>query len=394
MSAGPSDAGASGRAASEDRQEPTTAKVVDAMYEATTYYGRQLTSSWVPGYLASRGFPFPVLQDWQVGYAPARRDALTRHLRSLGFPNQVILSAGLARSSRYGVLTDIFHDRLMIPIRSAAGLIVGFIGRATEPGVPKYLNSPRTAQYVKGDVLFGLSQARPALAAGATPVIGEGPLDVIAVSMTGNDRYAPVAPCGTALTARQAAALDQAAGLAETGVMVAFDADLAGRRAAVGAYHLLSQHTAKIDAVTFPAGYDPAQVLHDYGPARLRDALASGRHPLADRVTDAEVSKWTRGLSSAEGQIGALRAIAPVIAAMPAPDVARQVGRLAAGLGLDHAIVTEAVTDAVTGLASGRDLSGRTGRRPERLNLPARTELVAPRTPVQRPPPRGTRPRR
>ena len=54
----------------------------------------------------------------------------------------------------------------MIPIRSAAGLIVGFIGRATEPGVPKYLNSPRTTLYAKGDVLFGLSQARPALAAG------------------------------------------------------------------------------------------------------------------------------------------------------------------------------------------------------------------------------------
>ena len=381
------------------REEPDADELADALYEATRFYGQQFAASWVPGYLAGRGFPFQVQQDWQIGYAPARRDALTRHLRARGYPDPVIAAAGLSRESPYGVVTDTFRDRLMIPVQSGSGLIVGFIGRAGEharPDVPKYLNSPRTVLYDKSAVLFGLSRAWRIRVADATPVIVEGPLDVIAVATAGQDRYAPVAPCGTALTAKQVTALNRAAGLASTGVLVAFDADSAGRRAAISAYHLLGQRTAKIEAVTFPPGQDPAQVLREHGPAALAAALASRRNPLADLVVDAEVSKWTRWMPSAEGLVGALRAVAPVIATMPPPEVARQVGRVAARLGLDHGMVTEAVTDAATGLASGRGQPGRAGRaglRPERVTDPANTAQAAPRTPGQSPRSRGTRPR-
>ncbi|HCU92135.1 MAG TPA: hypothetical protein DHU96_05120, partial [Actinobacteria bacterium] len=99
-------------------------------------------------------------------------------------------------------------------------------------------------------------------------------------------------------------------------------------------------------AVSLPPGHDPAQVFTERGHGAL--ATAVGRtHPLADLVTDAEVDRWGRWLGYAEGRINALRATAPLIAAMPPAHVARQVARLAHRLGLDYATVTEAVTDAL-----------------------------------------------
>jgi hypothetical protein len=106
--------------------------------------------------------------------------------------------------------------------------------------------------------------------------------------------------------------------------------------------------------VSLPVGQDPAQILASSGPAALARTLAHQTRPLPDLVTDAVAHHWSARLCYAEGQIAALRAAAPLIAALPPAHVARQVGRLAAILQLDHAIVTEAVTDALTTLISSQ----------------------------------------
>ncbi len=216
------------------------------------------------------------------------------------------------------------------------------------PDVPKYLNSPRSCLYDKGALLFGLWEAREALKAGARPVIVEGPLDAIAVSTAGRQRFAGVAPCGTALTRRHLAALNQVADLAAVGVLAGFDADPAGRRAAVRAYHLLCQFTDKVDAISFPHGQDPAQILAGEGPAALAGMLATYTRPLADLVIDSEFDRWADWLRFAEGQVNALRSTAALIAAMPPGHVGRQVSRVATRLDMAHATVTHAVTDALT----------------------------------------------
>jgi DNA primase len=237
----------------------------------------------------------------------------------------------------------------MLPIHSDDGTVAAFIGRAPEdagPDVPKYVNSPRTCLYHKGDMLFGLWEAREAIAAGAQPTIVEGPFDAIAVATACAGRCAGVAPCGTALTAEQVRTLSQVADLGSTGALVAFDSDAAGRRAAIRAYHLLIPYTYEVSVMVLPAGQDPAQVFAERGPDALA-GIASHTHPLADLVTDAVVDRWSRWLEYPEGQINALRATTPVIAAMPVPHVARQVARLTHRLGLDYATVTEAVTDAI-----------------------------------------------
>jgi DNA primase len=184
------------------------------------------------------------------------------------------------------------------------------------------------------------------------PVIVEGPLDVIAVAITNSGKLSAVAPCGTALTADQVHALNQVADLNKTGVLVAFDCDAAGRRAAISAYHLLAPRGWPTTAVLFPDGRDPAHVLREHGPAALAAMLADHTQPLADLVIDAAINQWERSLRFAEGQIGALRTAAPLVAAMPPADVGHQVARLADRLSLDHATVTEAVTDALSTLVT------------------------------------------
>ena len=143
-----------------------------------------------------------------MGYAPAGWRALIAYLRGLGYGDAVIQAAGLARRTRRGALVDFFRDRAMFGIRWPDGTLAGFTGRARpggdRPG-PVYLNSRTTGLYHKGSLLFGLYEGRRALAAGARPVLVEGPLDAIAVSAAGP--YAGVSPCGTALTPAQVAQL-------------------------------------------------------------------------------------------------------------------------------------------------------------------------------------------
>jgi len=366
---------------------PQRAGVVSAVSEsdlvavnqaAEGFFRDSLPGSWVPGYLAGRGFDPSVQQLWHAGHAPAGWVTLTRHLRALGFTDLVIHAAGLARRSRLGTLIDTFRDRAILPIRAADGTVAAFIGRAPSgapPGTPKYLNSPRTALYDKSTILFGLYEARDELAGGARLVIVEGPLDAIAITAASAGRYVGVSPCGTALTRKHAAALRAAADLSPTGVLVAFDSDPAGQRAAIRAYHVLVQLTTETSAVILPSGRDPAQILAEHGAGCLAEYLAICSQPLADLVTDTELARWSRWLPHPEGQLNALRAVAQVIASMPPSHVGRQVARLASQLALDHAIVTDAVLSALPGVI---DHGGAAGPRQQARRWPTDAAAARP----------------
>jgi DNA primase len=222
------------------------------LLDAEAFYAGQLAGTWTPAYLAKRGITAAAMREWHIGYAPRQWTALTSHLRRLGHPDDTIQAAGLARVSSRGTLIDHFRDRVMLPVHDEHGTLAGFIGRARPgagPDVPKYLNSPATGTYQKGDLLFGLHYARDHLARGATPVIVEGPVDAIAVTLADRGRYAGLAPCGTALTTRQAEALGRAADLDRAGVLVAFDDDTAGRKAAIRAYEILRGISDRLQSV-------------------------------------------------------------------------------------------------------------------------------------------------
>jgi DNA primase len=335
---------------------PVPPKILET---AARFYARRLVRSWVPAYLASRGFDGAVLGQWGIGYAPGGWTVLTDYLRGIGYQDAAIEAAGLAQRSKRGTLIDVLRDRAVFPVRSADGTIAGFLGRAAlnaQPDTPKYLNTRETEFYHKGDVLFGLYEGRPALAAGGRAVIVEGPLDAIAVNVASNGRYVGVAPCGTALTTAQVTALKRAS---STAPILAFDGDQAGRKAAVRAYSLLIGQAALV--ADFTDGLDPADQLRTRGAPALLKVLEQSAHPLADVVVDAKVAAFGHWLEFIDGKFSALRAVAPLIAGLPGNQVARQVGRVSHLLGLTHAEVTAAVADAAREVCRERpELADRT----------------------------------
>lgn len=313
-------------------------ELVQIHAEAGRFFQACLAGSWVPGYLASRGLDAALLptSPWKIGYAPASWTALTRYLRGLGHCDAAMLCSGLVTNGRNGQLRDRFHDRLMIPLRAADRIVVAFIGRHN-PAVgdgrgPKYLNSPGTELYAKGRVLAGLAEGGNALRAGAQPVLVEGPLDAIAVSIAAPGQFAGLAPCGTAVTGDQVAALARVVDLREHGLRIALDGDPAGRKAAVRAYATLAPAVTSVTAVTFPDGADPASILQNGGRQALARALTTSTRPLADLVVDNRIDEWARGreLTFTELQMGALRAAAAAIATMPPDEVGPQAARLCA----------------------------------------------------------------
>jgi DNA primase len=307
--------------------EPPEPEISRVLLDAERFYRGRLDDSWVPGYLAARGFGKATTRQWRIGYAPGGWIALTSHLRGLGHDDAAIEASGLARRSSRGTLIDHFRDRVMLAIRDEHGAIAGFIGRAhpdAAPTVPKYLNSPQTTAFIKGDLLFGLHEARGQFASGAVPVIAEGPFDAIAISAADPRRYAGLAPCGTALTSRQVAALGRVADLTRAGVLVALDGDRAGREAALKAYATLLAVTSKTTAVLLPDDRDPAEILQADGPAALRDVLHNRAEPLAAVVIDAHLDGWAHRLDHPEGQLHAMRSAAMLIASLlPSETVGR-----------------------------------------------------------------------
>ena len=344
--------------------------------DATAFYAGQLAADSPDAararqVLGQRAVPPGAVAAYEFGYAPAGWTAAVDHLRGRGYTDDQLLAAGVGTTTRRGSVVDRFRDRLMLPVRDPSGeRVLAFLGRALthSEGTPKYLNSPQTALYRKGDVLYGLGAepTRQALAAGARPVLVEGALDAIAVTCAGGGRYAGVAPSGTALTAGQIGALELAAGpLAEHGVTVAFDADPAGRDAVRRSYGLLRAAGAWPAAAVLPDGQDPAGLAQHHGPDALR-AVLDAAVPLADLVVDERLARWTGRLHWAEGQIGAARDAAGLIATFPSEHVGRQVLRVARQLGLEPAELTSVVVDTVSRDA---EAPGRLSRRDRRDDL-------------------------
>ncbi|WP_051208174.1 MobF family relaxase [Propionicicella superfundia] len=268
------------------------------------FYQDRLPGSWAQPYLESRfGVDLTGHPDLQPGYAPAGWNTLVAHLHRLGVRDEEMLAVGVATRASTGRLIDRFRDRAVFPIRHD-GVILGFVGRRhpdrteDDKAGPKYLNTGDTPLFHKGDQLYTTGPLVP----GVTPVIVEGPMDAIAVTLATGGKYMGVAPLGTSLTDEQAAQLRQ---LGYRTPIVATDADLAGRVAAERDYWILT-----------PCGHDPryAVLLDGTDPA---DLLATGRadalesalenaSPLARRLIDERCSHLPAG----EAALDALRVIA------------------------------------------------------------------------------------
>ncbi|MFC3687274.1 MobF family relaxase [Aquipuribacter hungaricus] len=278
-------------------------RVVEVNQLALAWFQDQYRGSWAQQHLQER-FGRDVVDEPAVrpGYAPSGWNGLVSHLRHRGVDDEEMLAAGVAITASTGRLIDRFRDRAVLSI-THHGDVLGFVGRRhpdvsdTDQRGPKYLNTATTVAYVKGAQLYVAGENL--LGAGAVPVIVEGPMDAIAVTLATSGSHVGVAPLGTALTDQQAAQLAALGSPLAPAPVVATDGDLAGRMAAERAYWTLTLHGLDPAVVQLPAGADPADLYAAHGAAPLQQLLDQAR-PLGQVLVDERLTNLSAGQALVE----------------------------------------------------------------------------------------------
>jgi DNA primase len=380
-----------GPATSVQRDRGSRTRLVAANAAAAEFYAAALESEEAAParrYLTERNFDAEAARRFGCGFAPSGWDSLTKHLQRKGFEFKELEAAGLSRQGRRGPM-DRFHRRLLWPIRSSAGEVIGFGARRLfddDPMEAKYINTPESLLYKKSSVLFGLDLAKRDIAKGHQAVVVEGYTDVMAMHLAGVTTA--VASCGTAfgdehLSMLRRLMMDDSFFRGE--LIYVFDGDAAGRAAAIKAFDGEQNLAGQSFVAVAPDGMDPCDLRLKSGDGALRDLVAR-RTPLfqfAIRTALAEID-----LETAEGRVTALRRCVPMVAQIKDPTLRDEYARQLAGwVGWDDvAQVIERVREhAKKSKAHVRNDSGPNApRRP----APQRREAAPARTAATRPDPR------
>ncbi len=305
-------------------------------------------------FLGERGFDQSAAERFGIGFAP-RGGVLAKHLKSEGFSEEELVTAGLLGRGDRGDLYDRFRGRLVWPIRDVTGQTLGFGARKLldDDNGPKYLNTPETPVYHKSQVLYGLDLAKRDIARGRQVVVVEGYTDVMACHLAGVTTA--VATCGTAfgldhikIVRRLIGDVDNADTKGTGEIVFTFDPDEAGQKAASRAFAEEQRFAAQTFVAVAPDGLDPCDLRLAKGDDAVR-LLVSSRKPMFEFMIRRVIA--SHDLETVEGRVAALRAAAPVVAGIR--DQALSVGyvrNLAGWLGMDPSEVQRAVAPARTAL--------------------------------------------
>ncbi len=252
-------------------------QIWSALEEAALFYQSQLKSeSGREGvaYLKSRGITGITARTFRLGFAPEGWDALLRHMKQKGFSEALQEQAGLIKPRDGGGFYDAFRNRLVFPFMDRRGRVCGFGGRTLEDTdrAPKYLNSPETAVYHKGSVLYGLPQAVETMLKEERGLLVEGQFDVMSLHQAGI--MGVVAASGTAFTNQQSLVLKRLV----KRVLLLFDSDAAGLKAAFRSYGSLVREGLDVSFLPMPHGEDPDTMIRNEGAEAFRSRIrhASG----------------------------------------------------------------------------------------------------------------------
>ena len=290
--------------AEEDRRRQERDRLQRVNAIAAEFFHRQLLDSpeaeGCRQYLNQRGYGRTSAAEYQLGYAPDSWDALSTHLRQQGVDLAEARTLGLIRSRDKGDGDyDLFRGRLIFPIHDLSGRIVAFGGRILGEGQPKYINSPESPIYHKGQILFGLYGARQAIRQAAEVILVEGYFDQLALARAGVANA--VATCGTALTTEHAQLIKRYAKRA----LLLFDNDSAGRSATFKSMELLLPSGLEVAVVELEAGEDPDSFLQKRGKEAFVEKQQAAR-PVIElfmQVQLAAASPGPVGVSRAAQQV-------------------------------------------------------------------------------------------
>ena len=301
----------------EDDTDPEEASEVEAIYHALRFAGRffyrQLTQTnrGTPAlnYLRGRGLTPSTIKTFGLGYAPDSWDALLNAAKEEPIEPEVLEKAGLiiARNDGGGHY-DRYRDRVVFPIFSHVGKVLGFGGRILDDDAdqPKYINSPETRVYHKSRVLYGLRQAKKTIRRKEEAVLVEGYTDVIALHQAGQSHA--IASSGTALTEEQVRMLGRYA----KRLILLYDGDEAGTRAAVRGMDLVLQQGLGAYVVELPDGHDPDSFVQEHGADAFAEYIDEKRQDMPTfRYRRAQVAGQ---LETPEDRVEAQRGIMESIA--------------------------------------------------------------------------------
>lgn len=327
------------------------------LYAANTaageYFRSQLLSPEAESarrFLGERGFDAGAAAHFGVGYAPRGWDKMLKALSAKGFTRDELTAAGLVSAGQRGVY-DRFRGRVVWPIRDVTGQTIGFGARKLydDDQGPKYLNTPETPIYKKAQVLYGLDLAKRDISRGdpRRVVVVEGYTDVMACHLAGVTTA--IATCGTAFGAEHIKVLRRVMGddSAAGEVVFTFDGDEAGQKAALRAFSEDSRFTAQTFVAVAPDGLDPCDMRLQRGDAAVR-GLMDAKVPMFEFAIDRKLAGYD--LATVEGQVGALRAAAPIVAEIRDELLRPGYERvLARRLGMDPTAVHQQVQRAARG---------------------------------------------
>jgi DNA primase len=322
--------------ATQDRRRRE--RLTEAVREAIAFYHRLLledpAGGRARGYLRSRGFDGDAARRFELGWSPDGFDVLTRHMYALKFSRDDLVAAGLVFVNRAQKAQDCFRARLMFPIYDRAGSPVGFGGRTLTDDGPKYKNTAESALYHKSRLLYGLNWAKAEIGARDEVVICEGYTDVMGFTLAGVPHA--VATCGTALADEHVQILKSFT----RHVVLAYDADAAGRSAAEKWYQWEQRFDIEVKVAALPAGKDPGDVWRE-DPAALVKAVEN-----ASRFAQFKLDRVLAAadLGTPEGRTRAVELAAPVLRELPSELLREQyVQQVAGRTGFDHRTIKEVI---------------------------------------------------
>lgn len=283
-------------------EEESLNRLYNLLEDAQRFYRQQMLET--PAgkkaldYIKARNISDETIKIWGLGYAPGGWDTLIKHFAKTDYQVSELSAAGLLTKRDDGTHYDRFRDRLMFPIRNAAGKMAGFGARALHPDdVPKYLNSPKTDLFDKGHLLYGMDLARREMRSLNQAVIVEGYMDVIALHQAGYKNV--VASMGTALTEDQFSILKRPT----RNIILALDADQAGQNATLRGLETARRSMdegieisfdsrglmryerflkADIRVTTLPEGKDPDEIVNE-DPEQWKRIIAEAK-PIVSHV--------------------------------------------------------------------------------------------------------------
>ena len=253
----------------EQKNRINATRILEMNKEAAKFFHNSLMSNEgkeALDYLIKRKFSPALIKRFGMGYAPNSFNALTNHLKSLGFTEKEMVSGFLCKiSQKTNKPFDLFRNRVIVPIIDTKGNVIAFGGRVLDDSLPKYLNSSDTPVFKKSKNLFALNYARKECA--DRIILCEGYMDVIALHGAGFSNA--VATLGTAITPEQARLMERYT----KSVVIAYDSDEAGQRAADKAFKLLGEVGLDVKILKMTGAKDPDEYIKKYGRERFARLL-------------------------------------------------------------------------------------------------------------------------